>query len=70
MARQIHILKVCKKMTKEFKMDMFCCDGSQARDIVYLSRFDSWREVCMDTDHSLTHELETMLAKMFATTQY
>jgi len=24
----------------------------------------------MDTDHSLTHELETMLAKMFATTQY
>lgn len=33
-----------QKMTKEFKMDMFCCDGSQARYIVYLSRFDSWRE--------------------------
>lgn len=57
-----------KKMTKEFKTAMLSCDGSEAEryNNIYQDLLAGEKE-CMDTERPLTPELETMLAKMFAT---
>ncbi|MCF0187676.1 MAG: hypothetical protein HUJ98_14455 [Bacteroidaceae bacterium] len=55
-----------KKMAKEYKTAMLCCDGSEAvrYDNIYQDLLAGEKE-CMDTERPLTPELETMLAGMF-----
>ena len=56
-----------KRLTKEYKTAMLCCDGSEADRYsnIYQDLIAGEKE-CMDTERPLTPELEAMLAKMFA----
>lgn len=56
------------KMAKEYKTVMLCCDGSEAERYsnIYQDLVAGEKE-CMNTERSLTPELEELLVKMFAT---
>ena len=57
-----------KKMIKEYKTAMLCCDGSEAERYsnIYQDLLAGETE-CMDTERSLSPELEAMLDEMFKT---
>ena len=57
-----------KKMVKEYKTAMLCCDGSEAERYsnIYQDLLAGETE-CMDTERSLSPELEAMLDEMFKT---
>ena len=56
------------KMAKEYKTAMLCCNGSEAERYsnIYQDLIAGEKE-CMDTESTMTTELEELLAKMFAT---